>query len=73
VREIFPDYRAPPGVWVIRKAVRDALQGGGMWFDSVGSALQEMQKRISTPYCKWKNEMQMVDVCRFQRALFEFL
>jgi len=73
VREIFPDYWAPLGVWVIREAVRDALAGGGMRFDGVGGALSEMQTRIRTPHDRWRGEMQLLDECRFQRTLMEFL
>ncbi len=73
VREILPDYWAPLGVWVIREAVRDALTGGGMRFDGIGGALQEMQTRIRTPHDKWRGEMQLLDECRFQRTLMEFL
>ena len=73
VREILPDYWAPLGVWVIREAVRDALTGRGMRFDSVGGALHEMQTRIRTPHDRWRGEMQLLDECRFQRTLMEFL
>ena len=73
VREILPDYWAPLGVWVIREAVRDALAGRGMRFDSVGGALSKMQTRIRTPHDRWRGEMQLLDECRFQRTLTEFL
>ena len=73
VREILPDYWAPLGVWVIREAVRDALTGRGMQFDSVGGALSKMQTRIRTPHDRWRGEMQLLDECRFQRTLMEFL
>ena len=73
VREILPDYWAPLGVWVIREAARDALAGVGMQFDSVNDALSEMQTRIRTPHSRWQGEMQLLDECRFQRTLLEFL
>ncbi len=73
VREILPDYWAPLGVWVIREAVRDALTGRGMRFDSVNDALSKMQTRIRTPHDRWRGEMQLLDECRFQRTLMEFL
>ena len=73
VREILPDYWAPLGVWVIREAVRDALAGRGMRFDNIGGALSEMQTRIRTPHYRWRGEMQLLDECRFQRTLAEFL
>ena len=73
VREILPDYWAPLGVWVVREAARDALTGDGMRFDSVGDALSKMQTRIRTPQDRWRGEMQLLDECRFQRTLMEFL
>jgi hypothetical protein len=73
VREILPDYWAPLGVWVIREAVRDALAGGGMRFDGVNDALSEMQTHIRTPHDRWRDEVQLIDECRFQRTLMEFL
>jgi len=73
VREILPDYWAPLGVWVIRETARDALAGRGMRFDSIGGALSEMQTRIRTPHDRWRGEMQLLDECRFQRTLVEFL
>jgi hypothetical protein len=73
VREILPDYWAPLGVWVIGEAVRDALTGRGMRFDGVNDALSKMQTRIRTPHDRWRGEMQLLDECRFQRTLAEFL
>ena len=73
VREILPDYWAPLGVWVIREAVRDALAGAATRFDSIDDALRDMQTRIHTPSGEWRGEMQLLDECRFQRTLLEFL
>ena len=73
VREILPDYWAPLGVWVIREAVRDALRSGGVTFGSVDSALREISSRIRTPYSKWNGEIQLLDKCRYQRTIGEFM
>lgn len=73
VREILPDYWAPLGVWVIRETIRDALHGDARRFDSINDALNDIQTRIRTPHDRWRNEMQLLDECRFQRTLFEFL
>jgi len=73
VREIMPDYWAPLGVWVIRETVRDALSRDAERFESINSAMQEIARRIQTPRARWDCEMQLLDECRFQRTLAEFL
>ncbi len=73
VREILPDYWAPLGVWVVREAAREALRGGGVTFESVDSALREISSRVRTPYSEWKGEIQLLDKCRYQRTIGEFV
>lgn len=48
-RDIGPGYWAPVGVWLIREAMRDAMNNPGRQFDSLGEAVGFVSERISNP------------------------
>ena len=55
VREISEDYWAPLGVWVVREVARKAMMAPPKKFTTLNEALEEMERRISTPMGKWKH------------------
>lgn len=48
-RDIGPGYWAPVGVWLIREAMRDAMNNPSRQFDSLGEAVGFVSERISNP------------------------
>lgn len=69
-REITEDYWAPLGVWVIREAVRTAMEGKGLVFGDVESALRHTLRRTRTP--EWVRRAVLPREARVQRTLKEF-
>lgn len=72
LREIYPSYWAPLGVWVVREAVREALRGKPEIFTDPAAALAAASSRIKTPKMRWQNELKIFDVVRHQRTLSSF-
>lgn len=60
VREISEEYWAPLGVWVVREAARSALSRIPQRFNTLGEALDEMNKRLRTPLHKWTVKSQII-------------
>lgn len=70
-REITEDYWAPLGVWVIREAVRTAMEGKGLVFGDVQSAVRHVLRRSRTP--DWLRHAVLPREARVQRTLKDFL
>lgn len=70
-REITEDYWAPLGVWVIREAVRAAMEGKGLVFGDVQSALRHVLRHSRTP--EWVRRAVLPREARVQRTLKDFL
>jgi hypothetical protein len=69
VREVYSSYWAPLGVWVVREAVRRALGGQPVIFDSFDDAVEYICGRIRTPRDLWISQMRLLGECRAQRTL----
>lgn len=70
-REITDEYWAPLGVWVIREAVRTAMEGKGLAFGDVASAVRHVARRTRTS--EWTRHATLVKEARAQRTLRDFL
>lgn len=70
-REITDEYWAPLGVWVIREAVRTAMEGRGLVFGDLASALRHMVRRTRTS--EWVKAAILPKEARAQRTLKDFL
>ena len=70
-REITEEYWAPLGVWVIREAVRAAMEGKGLLFGDVESAMRHVLRRSRTP--EWVRRAVLPREARVQRTLKDFL
>lgn len=69
-REITDEYWAPLGVWVIREAVKTAMEGRGLVFGDVESALRHMVRRS-----RWKDWLRLAKLpkeARVQKTLREY-
>lgn len=70
-REITEEYWAPLGVWVIREAVKAAMQQKGLVFGDVDSAVRHMLRRSRTP--EWLRAATLPREARVQRTLKDFM
>lgn len=70
-REITDEYWAPLGVWVIREAVRTAMEGRGLVFGDIGSAVRHVARRTRTR--EWLARATLPKEARAQTTLRDFL
>ncbi|MFA5861227.1 MAG: hypothetical protein WDA16_05980 [Candidatus Thermoplasmatota archaeon] len=70
-REITEDYWAPLGVWVIREAVKMAMQGKGLVFEDIASAVRHIARRSRNG--DWTKTMVLPKEAHAQRTLRDFL
>ena len=70
-REITEEYWAPLGVWVIREAVRNAMQGKPLAFEDVESATRHVLRRSRDK--GWLKVAVLPREARAQRTLRDFL
>jgi hypothetical protein len=70
-REITEEYWAPLGVWVIREGVKAAVDGKGLTFGDVESAVRHVTRRARTP--EWVRHAVLPREARVQRTLKDFL
>ena len=70
-REITEEYWAPLGVWVIREAVRQAMEGKGLVFEDVESAVRHMTRRSRN--AEWTRLATLPSEARVQTSLRDFL
>jgi hypothetical protein len=69
-REITDEYWAPLGVWVIREAVRTAMEGKGLVFGELAAALRHVARRSRTT--EWLKLAVLPREARAQRTLRDF-
>jgi len=70
-REITEEYWAPLGVWVIREAVKNAMQAGGLVFEDVASAMRHVARRSRST--DWTRMAVLPREARTQTRLSDFL
>lgn len=69
-REITEEYWAPLGVWVIREAVKNAMQGKGLVFEDLASAMRHVERR--TRWKEWSRAAVLPRDARVQKRLTDF-
>ncbi len=73
LREITKEYRFPLGVWVIRVAVRGAMQKEYVTADSIDAAFDLIPQYLQYPIEYWKSRSRMFDFIKTQRKLDDFM
>ena len=73
LREITKEYRFPLGVWVIRVAVRGAMEKGYTTADSIDNAFEQLQYHLQYPLDYWKKRSTLYNLIKTQRKLDDFL
>jgi len=72
LREVYPEYDTPLGVWVIRETLRGAFQNKPHKFDTLGGALAHMKSKLKLPFERYKKESRLLSNIRHQRTLAQF-
>jgi len=73
LREIYPGYILPVGVWNVRESVRKALSLPPKRFNSLNSALRYVDTQLSIPVKRWIPYSTILKDKLFQSKLSKFL
>jgi len=72
LREAYPGYIVPVGVWINRESVRMALRREPRRFDSLREALRHISSRMQIPLGKWIRSSALLRDFLYQTRLREF-
>jgi len=73
VRESYPEYTLPLGVWLVREAVRRALRSGFVKFDSLGEALEHFSALLKIRLGTWIQVSELLREALVQRRIEDFI
>jgi hypothetical protein len=73
LREAYPDYILPVGVWQVRENVRNAMQQTPRQYDTMKDALQRAMNRLSIGLEHWLDAGSLLLRTLTQRKLTEFI
>jgi hypothetical protein len=72
IREAYPDYILPVGVWQVRENVRNAMRQPPLVYDTMGEALARLQSRLSIPLEQWMDAGFLLRQTISQRKITEY-
>ena len=73
IREAYPDYILPVGVWQVRENVRNAMQQPPLVYDTMDEALARLRSRLSIPLGEWMDAGFLLRQTLAQRKITEYL
>jgi hypothetical protein len=73
IREAYPDYILPIGVWQVRENVRNAMNNTPLGFDSMEEALNRLSARLTIPLEHWMSTGSLLRNTIIQKKITEFL
>ncbi len=73
IREVYPQYDTPLGVWVIREAARGAFQNRPEIFNTLEGALTSMKSRLKLPFERYKKQSKLLSCIKTQTSLKQFI
>jgi len=73
LREAYPDYILPVGVWQVRENVRNAMRGEPQRFDTMEKALDRVMGRLSIGLDHWLGAGSLLRHTLTQRKITEYL
>ncbi|ALV62814.1 hypothetical protein ADU37_CDS11150 [Thermococcus sp. 2319x1] len=74
LREIYPGFRIPVGVWFVRESVRAMFNSPPLLkTDSLGEVLEFLEKETKLGSNKWFSSSVLLRRIRFTRAIYDFL
>ncbi|MGD2201154.1 MAG: Nre family DNA repair protein [Candidatus Bathyarchaeota archaeon] len=72
IREAYPDYILPVGVWQVRENVRNAMQQPPLVYDTMEEALSRLRGRLSIPLESWMDAGFLLRQTLAQRKITDY-
>jgi hypothetical protein len=72
LREAYPDYILPVGVWQVRENVRNAMRQPPLAYDTMGEALERVMSRLSIPLEQWLQAGSLLRYTLQQRKITDY-
>jgi hypothetical protein len=73
MREIYPSYITPLGVWINRECVREALRNDGRKFNNLKEALAYIDSRFTIDIKEWIDTSNLIQDDLHQQKMTEYL
>ncbi|MFQ6095008.1 MAG: Nre family DNA repair protein [Candidatus Bathyarchaeia archaeon] len=73
MREIYPGFLTPLGVWINRECVREALRSEGKKFDTLEEALNYVNSRFTIGIKEWISSSHLLRDALYQERLTKYL
>ena len=73
LREAYPDYLLPVGVWQVRENVRNAMRQKPLRFNTLQEALERVSKRLTIGLNHWVGASTLLRRTLIQRKITDFL
>ena len=73
LREVYPGYLFPVGVWNVRENVKAALKNLPLKFDKIEDALKYISGRLKIPLIEWIKNSYLLKRILYQKKLLYFL
>ena len=73
LREAYPDYILPVGVWQVRENVRNAMRQPPLVYDSMEGALGRVMERLSIPLEQWLESGFLLRHTLTQRKMTDYM
>jgi hypothetical protein len=73
LREAYPGYIVPVGVWINRESVRMALRRDPKKFNTLGEALGHISGRLKIPIERWVRTSALLRDALYQMKMGKFL
>jgi len=72
LREIYPGFNIPLGVWFVREQLRAMLKSKPQRFSSMEQALEFAMSNLTIPLNKWLQKSRILQDIRYQRRISEY-
>jgi len=72
LREIYPGFNIPLGVWFVREQLRAMLKSKPQRFSSMEQALEFAMSNLTIPLNKWLQKSRILQDIRYQRKISEY-
>jgi hypothetical protein len=73
LREIYPGFNIPLGVWFVREQLRTMLKSKPYKFSSINEALEFAMNNLTIPLHKWAGRSKILQDIRYQKKISEYL
>ncbi|MEM2856579.1 MAG: Nre family DNA repair protein [Candidatus Nitrosocaldaceae archaeon] len=71
LREIYPGFNLPIGVWFVREQLREMFKNKPMRFSSMDKAIEYAMNHLTIPYYKWKEKSSILN--KREKSILDYL